>query len=89
MEHTTLENRHIHIDGKRTSISMERVYWQSIEFMAAGSNTDWEDETVKILKHQPSSYKSRSAFLRYAIMNMAYRNIKRLQDKLADATSAE
>jgi predicted DNA-binding ribbon-helix-helix protein len=61
------EARHIEIDGQRTTIAMERPFWQKTEAIAATRGVDWLDVTADLLRGKPATV-GRAKWLRVAIL---------------------
>ncbi|MDP6586253.1 MAG: ribbon-helix-helix domain-containing protein [Anaerolineales bacterium] len=43
-----IERRNIKIQGKGTTIGLEPVFWQVVEYLAKGDIDQWMDNTLKI-----------------------------------------
>ena len=43
-----IERRNIKIDGRGTTIGLEPVFWQVVEYLAKGDIDQWMDNTLKI-----------------------------------------
>lgn len=71
------EKRSITIAKRKTTISMERIYWKLIEKIAAKRRFHWRFLVDCLLINKPADYSSRSGWLRFYATGYAYMFITR------------
>jgi predicted DNA-binding ribbon-helix-helix protein len=66
------EKRSVTASETNTTISMEKLYWQIIEKIAAKHRKDWRWAVDNALRQKPSGYNSRAGWLRIYATGYAY-----------------
>lgn len=64
-----LQKRHIKIDGKKTTIALEGVYWRLLDRCANGAGQTWEEWTQAVLDDLPASVAARARWLRLSLVD--------------------
>ena len=66
-----IKKRSIQLGGKGNSVTMEWVYWASIDALAIKQGTPWRVVVKSLVSSRPPDYKgSRIAWIRYAAMQL-------------------
>jgi phosphoribosyl-dephospho-CoA transferase len=55
-----LRTRTLQLPGLKTSVALERVFWQTIDALSEG---EWQDWVIKQLEHKPNDV-GRAMYLR-------------------------
>jgi len=66
------ECRHIQIEGNRTSIALESLFWQQAEALARTKGINWQQWVADTLKNNLNG--SRASRLRLAILSCLIAN---------------
>lgn len=56
-------------NGKRTSLTLERVYWDHIQRWADDSGNTWSDIVQALSAGMPANARDRASFIRATLLN--------------------
>lgn len=66
-----LEKRYVSVDGRETSVALERYYWRLLECLGETYAEDWRSLARKLLTPHDPRIQSRTGFLRARILYLA------------------
>lgn len=75
-KHYELVRRHVTINGKSTTIQLERIFWAAIDKIA--SHKSWNaSKTLQIFLHvKPPDYSSSAGWVRYCITTQLLKQLQ-------------
>ncbi|MGV3628159.1 MAG: ribbon-helix-helix domain-containing protein [Betaproteobacteria bacterium] len=69
--------RHVTIDNKLTTVSVERIYWKALDEIAESKNQTPTRLLTQIMQAKPTDYKSRAGWLRLGLATHLMGALKR------------
>lgn len=70
------KKEHITVNGKATSISMEKLYWSALDQIAEVKRQPRIKVLTDIIARKPADYNFSSGWVRYYVMGMYFQLVK-------------
>lgn len=81
-----LIKRHVSVNGKSTTVSMERLYWSMVDRISGLRNQSSSKFLETIIAAQPADYNSRAGWIRYCLAGQCLVQLSKAQRAASKAT---
>ena len=71
------KKRHIVVDGKETTVSIEQLYWSAIDLLAGLRGQSPSKLLQFIIAIQPPEYENRAGWIRYCVTGQCFIQLRK------------